>query len=265
MAPSAADPVLLVDTRDDVLVLTLHRPERMNAVSPDLYAALDATLESAAEDAAVRAVVLTGTGRAFCVGADLRAHGDAPLDEEARREYVWNAQRVAERIQTLPKPVVAAVNGHAIGAGLELALSCDFVVVASGAKLRLPEAALGTFVGGGVTYTLARRIGELRARELLLLCPFVQGADAIEWGLANRVVDAESVLPEALAVAAELAQRAPVSVRLLKEALHRAPSATPEEALDREARALLECMETEDWSEGVRAFAERRTPRFTGR
>jgi enoyl-CoA hydratase len=186
-------PVLLEERNGPVLTLTLNRPERLNAVSPELYARLDERLQAAATSDEVRALVLTGAGRGFCVGADLQAHGSKPLDDEGRRRYVASAQAVNRRIQTLPKPVVAAVNGHAVGAGLELALSCDLVVCAREAKLRLPEVALGTFVGGGVTYTLARRVGELRARELLLLCPFVKGEEAESLGLANRVVDAADV------------------------------------------------------------------------
>ncbi|NNF38292.1 MAG: enoyl-CoA hydratase/isomerase family protein, partial [Gemmatimonadetes bacterium] len=150
---------LVVERHDDVLLLRLNRPERLNAVSPAMYAALNDTLRGVADDRSVRSLVVTGTGRAFCVGADLQAHGDAPLGRAARRAYALEAQEVNRRLQTLPQPVVAAVNGHAIGAGLELALSCDLIVVSRSAKLRLPEAALGTFVGGGVTYTLARRVG----------------------------------------------------------------------------------------------------------
>lgn len=264
MASTSDGPVLLVERRDDVLLLVLNRPHRLNAVSPELYGALDDTLAQTADDPSVRAVVLTGTGRGFCVGADLQAHGDAPLGAEERRRYVDAAQAVNRRIQTLPQPVVAAVNGHAVGAGFELALSCDLIVVSRDAKLRLPEAALGTFVGGGVTYTLVRRLGELRAREILLLCPFIRGEEAERWGLANRVVDPEDVLPTALDLAHELARRAPRPVRLLKELLHTAVADGPDAALAREADALLECMGTADWAEGIAAFREKREPRFTG-
>lgn len=265
MTDASDDPVLLAERRDRVLLLTLNRPHRLNAVSPELYGALDETLAQADVDDRVRALVLTGTGRGFCVGADLRAHGDAPLESDARRRYVELAQTVNRRLQTLTKPVVAAVNGHAVGAGFELALSCDLIVVSREAKLRLPEAALGTFVGGGVTYTLIRRLGELRAREILLLCPFIPGEEAGRWGLANRVVDSEDVVPTALDMAHELARRAPVSIRLLKSLLHDAVGIGPDLALAREADALLACMETSDWAEGVAAFAEKREPRFTGR
>lgn len=261
---TAPAPVLLLDRKDRVLILTLHRPDRLNAVSLPLYEALHDALEEAADDDSIRALVITGRGRGFSVGADLRAHGDAPLGPAERRHYVEQAQAVNRAIQILPKPVVAAVNGHAVGAGFELALSCDLVVVAREAKLRLPEAALGTFVGGGVTYTLIRRLGELRAREVLMLCPFIRGEEAERWGLANRVVDADEVLPVALDLAHELSRRAPRSIRLLKESLFGALSEGPEQSLAREAEALLECMDSTDWSEGIRAFHEKREPEFTG-
>jgi enoyl-CoA hydratase len=262
-APDPSSAPLIVERQGDVLLLRLNRPERLNAVSPPMYAALNETLIAAAEDRSIRSLVVTGTGRAFCVGADLQAHGDAPLDADARRRYVLLAQEVNRRLQTIPQAVVAAVNGHAIGAGLELALSCDLIVVARRAKLRLPEAALGTFVGGGVTYTLARRVGEARAREFLLLCPFLDGEEAHRWGLANRVAAADEVEGVALDLAGQLALRAPLSVRRLKEVLRTAAD-DPDRALSLEADALLECMTTSDWAEGVAAFHERREPHFRG-
>jgi enoyl-CoA hydratase len=220
----------------------------------------------------VRAVVLTGAGRAFCVGADLVAHAEGPSAAGRGGEVPPDRERYARRagavnllLQTLRLPVVAAVNGHAVGAGLELALSCDLVVVAKGGKLRLPEATLGTFVGGGVTRTLVRRVGETRAREILLLCPFLTGEEAAAIGLANRAAEADDVLPLALQWAAELARRAPAPVALLKEILHAAPGLEAGELIDREVRALLRCMETDDWREGIAAFHEKREPRFEGR
>lgn len=158
-----------MESNGKIALIWLNRPERMNAVSLSLYRELAEALASLAEEAeetSLRALILTGAGRAFCVGADLKSHGDAPPDSAWRQEYVAAAQEAARRLQRFPTPTIAAVNGHAIGAGLELALSCDFVVVSDGAKLRFPEMSLGTFVGGGVTYTLSRRVGVARAREL---------------------------------------------------------------------------------------------------
>jgi enoyl-CoA hydratase len=172
-----------VESDGKIALIRLNRPERMNAVSLSLYRELAEALASLAEEAeeteqaSLRALILTGAGRAFCVGADLKSHGKAPPDAAWRQEYVEAAQEAARRLQRFPTPTIAAVNGHAIGAGLDLALSCDFVVVSDSAKLRFPEMSLGTFVGGGLTYTLSRRVGLARARELVLLCPMFGGPE----------------------------------------------------------------------------------------
>ncbi|MDT8340645.1 MAG: enoyl-CoA hydratase-related protein [Longimicrobiales bacterium] len=258
-----AEPVL-ARREGAVLVLTLNRPERLNAVSLPLYRALERELRAAADAPDVRAVVLTGAGRAFCVGADLKAHGQAPPTGEERREYVRTAQRVNRRIQEGPVPVVASVNGHAIGAGLELALSADFLLVAHDAKLRLPEVSLGTFVGGGVVYTLPERVGALKARELLYFGDFFLGRDAETMGLANRALPPEEVLPTALAWAGRLAEQAPLSLAAAKRLVGPAGSMARRKALAREGEALLEIFGSRDWAEGVQAFNERRPPRFTG-
>lgn len=150
-----------------MLVLTLNRPQRLNAVSLPMYEMLLGELRQAGSDRDVRCVVLTGQGRAFCVGADLKSHGEGPPTGAERQRYVRTAQRVNRRIQMGPTPVVAAVNGHAIGGGLEMALSSDFMVVADEAKLRFPEVALGTFVGGGTVYTLAERVGTLDRKSVV--------------------------------------------------------------------------------------------------
>jgi len=251
-----------VGTTGPVRTLTLNRPERLNAVTLPLYETLVAELEQAERDPDVRAVVLTGQGRAFCVGADLKAHGEGLPSLKQRRVYVEAGQRANQAIQRASVPVVAAVNGHAIGAGLELALSCDLIVAAQSAKLRLPEVSLGTFVGGGVTYTLPSRVGMTRARELILLGRFFLGSAAAEWGLVNRSVPTEEVLVLATEWARELAGKAPRSLRHAKRLLARAQEAASDQFLAEEAEALIDCMESQDWSEGVAAFAEGREPVF---
>lgn len=254
--------VLLTRRAGPVAVLTLSRPDRLNAVSAPLYEWLLRQVRRLGHDPEVRVLVVTGAGRAFSVGADLKAHGSA-TDHDWRR-YVRLGQLANLAIQRCPKPVVAAVNGHAIGGGLELALSCDLLVVAREAKLRFPEVGLGAFVGGGVTYTLPQRVGAGRARELLLLGRFFRGEEAVTLGLANESAPAEDVLDRALALASELAAKAPRSLRLVKRLLDRSLQAQARLALGREAAALLECMGTRDWHEGVAAFAEKREPRFLG-
>jgi enoyl-CoA hydratase len=260
---SPEEPVLA--RRDGpVLVLTLNRPERLNAVSLPMYQMLLGELGQAAEDPDVRCVVLTGQGRAFCVGADLKSHGDGPPTGEERKRYVRAAQRVNRVIQMGPTPVVAAVNGHAIGAGLEMALSSDFMVVADDAKLRFPEIALGTFVGGGTVYTLAERVGTLKARELIYLGDFFLGREAAEMGVAYKAVPVAEVLPVALDLARRLAERAPISLAWAKRLIGPAGTMPRKDALRLEARALERIFGTRDWKEGVEAFHEKRPPRYTG-
>ena len=264
IALDATPTPVLVERDEAVAVLTLNRPERLNAVSPDLYRVLKQALDDIESDRDVRVVVLTGAGRGFCVGADLKSRSEGPMSAEARRDYIGLAQTVNAGLQHSRVPVVAAVNGHAIGAGLELALSADFILVARDAKLRLPEVALGTFVGGGVTYRLPRRVGDLKARELILAGDFFSGEDAATMGLASRALPAEDVLAAALVLAKELALKAPLSMTAAKRLLNRSRDMTSEEAMAEEADALDAIMESEDWGEGVRAFAEKRPPRFLG-
>jgi enoyl-CoA hydratase len=263
LEPPDSAPVLV--RRDGaVTTLTLNRPARLNAVSRPLYESLTEILRNISSDPSTHTLVITGAGRAFSVGADLKAHGGTEPTLDDRRRYVAAAQEANRQLQTLPKPVVAAVNGHAIGAGLELALSCDIIIVAEEAKLRLPEIALGTFVGGGVTYTLTQRVGLAKAKELVFLAEFIEGRDAARLGLVNRCVPSAHVLETASSIAVRLAAMAPLSLALAKRILNRAGSIDRDAALKEESEALLECMQTRDWREGVDAFHERREPRFTG-
>ncbi|MGE3172750.1 MAG: enoyl-CoA hydratase/isomerase family protein [Planctomycetota bacterium] len=257
-------PELLVEAGGPVTTLRLCRPDRLNAVTEELYERLIAALGQASGDRDVRAVVLTGEGRAFCVGADLKGHGEQERSGAERRHYVELGQRAAQAIFDCDVPVVAAVNGHAIGAGLELALACDLSVVASSAKLRLPELALGTFVGGGTTFTLVERVGMTKAKELLLLGRFFSGAEAVAMGLCNDHAEAASVLPRAREMAAAAAQMAPRSVAFAKRLLRQAGRQSVAAAMAAEAEALVGCMGTRDWQEGIDAFAQRREARFTG-
>ena len=259
---AAAEVVIARD--GPLLTLTLNRPQRLNAVSLPLYERLVGALEEADRDLSVRCVILTGSGRAFCAGADLKAHRDSPLSRVERRRYVEMGQRANHLIQTIGTPVVAAVNGHAIGAGLELALSADFAIVAEDAKLRLPEVALGTFIGGGAAYTLAERVGVAKAREIVYLGDFLSGSEAAEMGVLNEAVPASEVLPAATRLARRLARRAPIPLAAAKKLIGPASALPRKEALERERAALEEVMGTADWREGLAAFHQKRPPEYRG-
>ena len=263
MAEADGD-VVLVRRAGPIVTLTLNRPDRLNAVSQAIYDRLVEELERADEDPDVRCIVLTGSGRAFCAGADLKAHAERRPTDAERARYTTSAQRANHLLQTGRKPVVAAVNGHAIGGGLELALSCDFMIVAEDAKLRLPEVALATFIGGGVSYTLAERVGVLKARELIYLGDFFLGTDAAEMGIANRAVPADEVVPVARHWAKRLAEQAPLSLAAAKRLIGPAGAMSREEALERERSALEEIFGSADWKEGVDAYREKRPPRYRG-
>lgn len=245
-----------------VMTISLNRPHRLNAVSEELYRGIIEALENAASDDGVRAVVLTGEGRAFCVGADLKAHGEGERTDAQKREYVLLGQAVCRAIQESPIPVVAAVRGYALGAGAEMATSADFLLMADDARMGFPEVSIGTFVGGGVTHRLPRLIGLRRAIDLLVLGERFTGEQAADWGVA-RVSTHDAVRADATALARTLAAKAPLSFARMKAALHLDP--TIDQAFDAEAEDLLDMMKTEDWAEGVAAFAANRSPRFQGR
>jgi enoyl-CoA hydratase len=263
-AASSSPEPLLAHREGSLLVLTLNRPERLNAVSLPMYRALAEELGRAERDREVRCIVLTGAGRAFCVGADLKSHAAGPPSGDDRREYVGLAQRVNRLLQQGRKPVVAAVNGHAIGAGLEMALSSDFMIVAVEAKLRFPEISLGTFVGGGTVYTLAERVGVPKARELIYLGEFFPGSEAAEMGIAYRAVSSERVLEESVTLAGKLARKAPISLAWAKRLIGPASTMSRTRALRMEGAALERILGTRDWAEGVKAYEERREPEFVG-
>ncbi|MFC6734005.1 enoyl-CoA hydratase/isomerase family protein [Haladaptatus sp. DYSN1] len=262
-ADSTTDDPVVYDIDGHVARIRLNRPDRLNAVTPDLYAGIEAGLEQAREDAA-RVVVLEGEGRAFCAGADMQNHDDEERSAKERREYVWRAQDACEAIQTHPLPIVAKVQGYAIGAGAELALSADFILMEAEAELRLPEVSIGTYVGGGVTYTLAQRVGPARAKELVLSAATLTGEEAAAEGVVTRSIPEADLEAEVTDLAENLAGNAPIPMQFAKSQFGRVTTTSRDDMLTAEAEALLACMGTDDWQEGVDAFAEDREPQFVG-
>jgi len=259
----SADSPTLYRQDGDVAHIRLNRPESLNAVTPGLYAGIQAGIDRAA-DADARVVVLEGAGRAFCAGADMQQHGKRERTAKERREYVWRAQEACAAVQTHPLPVVAKVHGYAIGAGAELALSADFILMAENAEIRFPEVGIVTYIGGGATYTLTQRVGQARAKELVLSAATLSGEAAAEEGVVTSCHPERELDAAVAEQAAALASNAPVSMEFAKAQFGRVGAATRDDMLTAEAEALLACMATDDWQEGVDAFAEDREPEFEG-
>jgi enoyl-CoA hydratase len=256
-----------------VAVVVLNDPERLNAMTEAMGQALSAAVDGLAADDGVRAVVLTGAGRAFSAGGDLdllermaRA-GNADPGGETRRAheaFMGRFYRLFLRVRALPQPTLAAINGAAIGAGCCVALGCDLRVAAREAKLGLNFARLGIHPGMAATWTLPRLVGPARAAELLYTGRLLGGEEAERIGLVNRAVPQDAVRAEALALAHAVAEAAPLAVRGTKRSLA-AASGGLDDALDQEAREQALCYESADLLEGLAAVRERRPPAFKGR
>ena len=254
---------LRVERRDAVALLTLDLPERRNAMTAELTAAWVAAVEALRGDRAVRAVVVTGEGSAFCAGGDLSWIGESPdMDVMALRERMLPFYRQWLSVRTLDVPVLAAVNGAAVGAGLCLALACDLRYASPGATFSAPFARLGMHPGMAATYLLPEVVGLARARELLLTGRRVAADEALAIGLVSGV--AGDVVAHTLEVANGIADSAPIAVRLTKAALAHAGQHSLDAALDWEGLAQPVTMASSDLREGLAAQAERRPPRFTG-
>lgn len=254
---------ILYEAREGVAEIQFNRPQRLNAVLQQLYDELNAALDAAEGDASVRVVLLSGAGRAFCVGADLKAHKAGRTAFE-RREYLRGEQSVCRRLLLLRKPVVAAVHGYALGAGAEMAVASDFVLMARGAKIGFPEIGLGNFLGGGVTALLPRLVGLAKARELVFLGEKVTADEALEMGLALRVFPDEGFMDLCRQFAQKIATKAPYSMQLAKEQLNTASDRPLDATLTAELEGMMFCSTTRDWQEGIDAFAEKREPVFKG-
>jgi 2-(1,2-epoxy-1,2-dihydrophenyl)acetyl-CoA isomerase len=259
----AMAPVLLVERQGPVTTLIMNRPKTRNALDPELLEALGAGLSEAAADSSARAVVLAGAGDAFCSGADLKGvlgDGNATADLGPRIEQFHALIRA---IVHAPKPFIAAVRGPAVGFGADLALACDLRVFARDAYLQEKFVAIGLMPDGGGSFWLPRLVGIGRALEFLLLGTRIDAPQALELGLANRVVDDE--LAEARALAATLAAGPPLALAAIKGAVRESAVGGIEGALEREKRGQTALLGSQDFREGVAAWAGKRTPNFTGK
>lgn len=264
---------VLYEEEEGVGIIRLNRPDRMNAVIEQMYLDLQTVLEHIEESDQVRTVILTGSVRrrpegdkqAFCAGADLKKHAEADRTPWQKRAYILLAHETTRRLYELSKPVIAVVNGPARGAGAEMAVSCDFILMAETATIAFPETSLGTFVGGGVTAHLPRLVGMTQAKRLVYTGAVLDGAAAVACGLALESLPLEELMPKAMELAKTMAERAPISMTFAKDQLQRSPHRDLETVLLTEAEAIVACMTTEDWAEGIAAFMEKRKPQYSGR
>ena len=256
-----SEPAVLQQRIDDILLVTLNRPDQMNAMNGALVAGLESSFRAAATSD-VRAVVLTGAGgRAFCVGADLKERQTMSENEVAARLVAYRT--AFDAIANLGKPVVCAINGYAFGGGLELALACDFRIAASTATVGLTELALGIIPGAGGTQRLARLIGATRAKELIFSAKRMSAADALDRGIVCRVSD-DDLIDDALAFAREFEQAAPIALAQAKRAIDRGIEKPLNEALEFESQCYAVTLSTDDRLEGLAAFKEKRKPVWRG-
>lgn len=258
---------LLYEVRGNVAVITLNRPERMNTLGgtmkPDLARAF---FELARTDEAVRAVLVTGSGdRAFCAGADIKERASSQV---RGTDYFVNQKATHDlfrNIEEFEKPVIAAINGVALGGGLEVALCCDIRLAASTARLGLPEIKLGVIPAAGGTQRLPRLIGEARAKELILTADLIDAETALRFGIVSRVVPPDQLMQAAMELAQRIAEHPPLAVRFAKRAINRGMQTDLDSGLEFERYAAAMIMDSEDRKEGMRAFVEKRKPSFKGR
>ena len=253
---------LAVQISDRVATITINRPDKLNALNDRVIAELGEAIDNVVRDSAVGGVILTGAGRAFVAGADiseLEKHGAV-----SAKHLAQTGQEVFRRFETSPKPVIAAVNGFALGGGCELAMACHIRIASEFAKFGQPEVKLGLIPGYGGTQRLPRLVGRGRALQLLLTGEMIDANEAYRIGLVNRVVPAADLLAAATEMMRTILANAPVAVANLIEAVNRGYDATLEDALTLEATAFGLLAATDDKREGTRAFLEKRAARFTG-
>ncbi|AGL00047.1 enoyl-CoA hydratase/isomerase family protein [Desulfoscipio gibsoniae] len=247
---------------DSVGVIYLNQPESRNALSLEMREELRVAMEGWAREAGVKVIIITGKGAAFCAGGDIRTMGN--FKPTQGRERMKNVHRFVMTLRNLEKPIIAAVNGPAFGAGWSLALLCDLIVASEKARFSLAFVKVGLVPDWGSIYLLPRMIGLLKAKELMMTGRAIDAAEAYNLGLVNKVVPPEQLFTSAMELARELAQGPPLALGMLKNLVNRSPEVGFLTLLEEEALVQDICLQTEDHREGVRAFFEKRKPRFTG-
>ena len=257
-------PLILLDRPEDgVAVITLNRPEKLNALSTPLLAEFSAALDQAEADPAVRVVILTGAGdKAFAAGADIAEYRGRR--EKAFMDFQLAGRKINDRLEAFPKPTIAAVNGYALGGGFEIALCCDMIVVSTTARLGLPEGLLGLSPGGGGTQRLIRWLGRHVTAELLLTAWRMKGERAHQLGLAAALAEPEKLMETALDKARAMLKVAPLALAEMKRLIRIGADAALPTALALEQEVLFRLYVSDDGQEGIAAFLDKRSPQFKG-
>jgi enoyl-CoA hydratase len=253
---------ILVEKRERVGLITLNRPKALNALCAQLIAELEQALNDLEADANIGAIVVTGSDRAFAAGADIKEMKDRTFIDVFTSDFITKGW---ERLAQCRKPTIAAVAGYALGGGCEIAMMCDMIIAAETAKFGQPEITIGTIPGAGGTQRLTRAVGKAKAMDLVLTGRMMDAAEAERSGLVARVVPADKLLDEALAVAAKIASFSLPTVMIAKESVNQAFETGLAEGLKFERRVFHATFGTEDQKEGMAAFAEKRPPRFKHR
>ncbi len=251
-----------LSTVKNIAKITLNKPGSLNALGPDLLGDLEDAFTKAEEDPEVRTIIITGEGKAFCAGADLKALGQ--LNEQEAHEYSKRGQAFFRRIENSSKAVIAAINGICLGGGLEMAMSCDIRVAAAEIKIGLPEVSLGLIPAWGGSQRLPRLVGMSKAREMILTGTFISSEEALEMGLVSKVVPADELAATAGFLAAKVGDNAPLAVKYAKESMNKSRTATIEEGNAFELEIADKLAKTSDLREGITAVLEKRKPVFKG-
>lgn len=253
--------MILSERQNRVGLITLNRPQALNALSNQVMNEVMDALEAFEKNDDIGAIVITGSEKAFAAGADIKEMADKSIMEMMDRDHV----AVFGRIRTIQKPVIAAVSGWALGAGCEVALSCDMIVASESAKFGQPEITIGVIPGAGGTQRLTRAVGKAIAMEMILNNRTLSAQEAYQFGLVNRVVSVESYLEEALKLAEEIASRASLAVRAAKKMINQSYERSLSEGLAEEKQTFYNLFASEDQKEGMKAFLEKRKPEWKGK
>jgi enoyl-CoA hydratase len=252
---------ILVETRGKVGLVILNRPKAMNALNEEILRELVQALLMFDGEAGIGAILITGNERTFAAGADIKAMAEASVTTMLTGSFV----ELFDGLRKVKKPIIAAVAGYALGGGCELAMSCDMIVAAENARFGQPEVTIGVIPGAGGTQRLTHAVGKAIAMEMVLNNRTLSANEALQYGLVNRVVPNERFLDEALMLAAEVAERAPLAVRIGKEAVNKSFELSLSEGLEAERRAFYMLFATEDQKEGMQAFVEKRKAEWKGK